>query len=284
MKTFLLGPGCQKGGTTWLYQYLKSSPQFTHGYRKEYHVFDAALLASERRTLEMVIGKAEESLATLRKGEKGGADVLHRMSMVANPHYYFEFFAGLLAQREGSRLAGDFTPDYALLSAEQFRAIARGFEKRGIRAAAVFLLRDPVERTWSHIRMQSARQPERFNQPTELVLKSLYADPVYSLRNNYQDTVRALDEAFGSNVHYEFYEQLFTDQAIEAVCRFAGIDSHQADFSKVLNSEVKSIDQLPEHIVREVADHYRHVYQAVAERFPAVDLRALWPSAKFVLD
>ena len=44
-KTFLLGVGCQKGGTTWLYDYLATSPQFKHGHRKEYHVFDAIDLA-----------------------------------------------------------------------------------------------------------------------------------------------------------------------------------------------------------------------------------------------
>ncbi|MCD4524611.1 sulfotransferase [Nocardioides sp. cx-173] len=284
MKTFLLGPGCQKGGTTWLYQYLKASPQFAHGYRKEYHVFDARDLPSESRTREKVIRLAEESIELLRRGETGAADVLHRLSMVANPRFYFDYFTGLLHQRDDHLVTGDFTPDYALLSVAQMRTIRRGFERRGVRAAAVFLLRDPVERTWSQVRMQDAREPGRFSEPSEVVLQRRHADPVYALRNQYQDTVRVLDEVFGEDVHYEFYERLFTDRAVGAICRFAGIDQHPGDFGTVLNSAGRSTAAVPEDITREVAERYRHVYTAVAARFPDTDLRELWPSARFVLD
>ena len=40
---------------------------------------------------------------------------------------------------------------------------------------------------------------------------------------------------------------------------------------------------LAEDTVRTVAEHYRGVYRAVAERFPAVSLADLWPSSRFVL-
>ena len=39
--TFLLGVGCQKGGTAWMHRYLEASPQCDPGFRKEYHVWDA---------------------------------------------------------------------------------------------------------------------------------------------------------------------------------------------------------------------------------------------------
>ena len=283
MKTFLLGPGCQKGGTTWLYQHLKASPQFAHGYRKEYHVFDTRDLPSETWTRRRVIDLAEESLAALRRGEPGAADVLHRMSMVANPRFYFDYFAGLLAQRPESRATGDFTPDYALLPAARLRAIRRGFERRGVRAAAVFLMRDPVERTWSQIRMRAARLPESFAAaPAHVVLSEQHDHPTYALRNRYHDTVRALDEAFGQDVHYELYERLFTAEAVGQVSRFAGMDPHEADFDRITNAS-GTLAGPPEDVVRRVALHYADVYRGVAERFPDLDLREWWPSAHHVL-
>ncbi len=55
-KTFLLGVGAQKAGTTWLHRYLADSQQVVRGYRKEYHVFDSSDLADEpwrERNLDM---------------------------------------------------------------------------------------------------------------------------------------------------------------------------------------------------------------------------------------
>ena len=55
-RTFLLGVGAQKAGTTWLHKYLTASPQMVRGYRKEYHVFDSSDLADEpwrERNLDM---------------------------------------------------------------------------------------------------------------------------------------------------------------------------------------------------------------------------------------
>ena len=37
---FLLGTGCQKGGTAWLHDYLGSSTETDLGFMKEYHVWD----------------------------------------------------------------------------------------------------------------------------------------------------------------------------------------------------------------------------------------------------
>jgi len=39
-KTFLLGLGHQKCGTTWLHEYLDGYPFFEKGFAKEYHVWD----------------------------------------------------------------------------------------------------------------------------------------------------------------------------------------------------------------------------------------------------
>jgi hypothetical protein len=40
-KTFILGVGAQKGGTTWLHRQLNKNKNIDLGFRKEYHIFDA---------------------------------------------------------------------------------------------------------------------------------------------------------------------------------------------------------------------------------------------------
>lgn len=39
-RTFILGLGHQKCGTSWLHKYLCHSDQFAEGYSKEFHVWD----------------------------------------------------------------------------------------------------------------------------------------------------------------------------------------------------------------------------------------------------
>lgn len=41
MKTFLLGVGCQKDGTTWVHDYLSTHRKVDMGFEKEYHIIDA---------------------------------------------------------------------------------------------------------------------------------------------------------------------------------------------------------------------------------------------------
>ncbi len=281
-KTFLLGTGCQKGGTTWLFRYLKESPQYVRGYMKEYHVFDALDLESEHLTRNRIMKKAEQALAATRAGERPQAWALHRMSMYANPTLYYDYFSGLLMTRPEGRLTADMTPDYGMLPVERFRDIRQGFARRGVRTVSILLMRDPVERIWSHIRMQAQRFPKMFDQPLPDALRERYADPNYAMRTRYDRTIAALDEAFEPDeLYFGFYEDLFSEQRVREVCSFVGIDFMPPDLDLRRNASERPGD-LPEDTVREVAGHFSDVYDAVATRFPDVDLAALWPSAGYV--
>jgi hypothetical protein len=282
-KTFLLGTGCQKGGTTWLFKYLKRSPHFVRGYMKEYHVFDALDLESEQLTRNRIFKKAEEALAAGREGGKVRAMALHRMAMYGNPELYYDYFAGLLMTRPTGRLTADMTPDYGMLPVERFRDVRRGFAERGVRTVSVMSLRDPVDRVWSHIRMQAQRFPTMFDQPLAEVLLERHHHDNYALRTRYDHTIAALDDAFDpGDLHFVFYEDLFTEDRIRGICAFLGIDHVEPDFEVRSNASARPTDGLPDDVVRTVARHFAEVYDAVAARFPEVDLAALWPSARWV--
>jgi hypothetical protein len=282
-KTFLLGAGCQKGGTTWLFRYLKSSPQYVRGYMKEYHVFDALDLESEQLTRKRILRKATEAVAAVREGGKVNAMALHRMSMYGNPQYYYDYFAGILTTRPGGRVTADMTPDYGMLPASRFQEIRAAFDARGVRTVSVLLMRDPVQRIWSHLRMQAQRFPTMFDQPLPEVLLERHVDDNYALRTRYDRTIAALDEAFEQDQLYlGFYEQLFTERSTREICDLLGIDYVDPDFDVRRNASVAPTEELPDDTVRTVAHHFAEVYDAVATRLPGVDLEALWPSARYV--
>lgn len=280
-RTFVLGVGAQKAGTTWLYRYLQESPEFVAGYRKEYHVFDTLDLASESWTRNRIITLAESALTDLREGRPADAAVLHRMSMYGNPAYYYDYFAALLQQEPDRHVTADVTPAYALLSVGRLREIRQEFADRGVRAVAVFLMRDPVDRIWSQLRMQHQRKAAPGDPSAEQRVLEQYAEPQYAARSEYHRTIEALDEAFGDDVHYDFYERLFTPEAVAGLCEAVGISMHPPALERRRNEAPAEAD-LPDSTQRTVATHLSEVYRRVAERFPDVDLAAIWPSARHV--
>jgi hypothetical protein len=262
--TFLLGLGAQKAGTAWLHRYLESSPQCDPGFRKEYHVWDAVDLPSGRVVRERI--------------EKQGGD---RARFLVEPDHYFEYFTGLLAG--GARLTADITPAYAGLSAERLGAVRDGFSSRGARPVAVYLMRDPVERIWSAVRMDVRRQGSTHPGAVENRLKVVSDDDQYDRRTRYDATIDRVDEVFGRDgAFYGFYERLFDAGTLRDLCAFLGIDFHEPDLGREVNVSPKDDGELSEDTVRALVRRFAPVYAAVAARFPEVDLPAIWPSARFL--
>jgi len=282
--TFLLGTGAQKGGTSWLHDHLAASPQCATGYRKEYHVFDALDLPGEQWMRDRIAMRARREGRRAVDGEPVDANGLHRAAMLYDTDFYFDYFLGLLSRDPAYSLALDMTPDYAMLSAQRLTWIREQFAARGVRTVSVFLMRDPVERIWSHLRMEKSRRPERLSGDSASYVRELYAAPTYALRTRYDQTLTALEEGFEPDeVHVGFYEQLFTTEQVDAISRLVGIETRAPQFDVRVNASPKAAEELPPDTVRTVALHYREVYVAVARRFPEVDLPTLWPSSRYVL-
>ncbi len=264
--TFLLGVGCQKGGTAWLFHYLESSAQVDPGFRKEYHVWDALDLPSG-------------GLARQRIENQGG----ERAAFLRDPERYFDYFTGLLG-RDGTRLTADITPGYAALSTERLAMIRAGFEDRGVRPVAAFLLRDPVERVWSAARMDVRRRGAEATEDPETWISRMYVRPMYADRTRYDLTMAALEQAFPrSAIFYGFYERLFSADTLRPLCELLGIDFHEPDVDRQVNVSPKAEGAtLPEETRRTIARHFAPVYDAVQLRFPDLDLSALWPSARLL--
>jgi hypothetical protein len=285
-RTFLLGVGAMKAGTTWLHDYLAASPQCQPGVRKEYHVFDSLDLAKEPYLLHRVVEKAHASLDEVARARPTDPTYLVQAAMIADEELYFDYFTALFARDPATRLTLDITPGYALLSSERLAGIRSSFERRGVRAVAAYLLRDPVERIWSQVRMQKRRRPDNNPGTAEELVGQRYAEPAYAERTRYEATVQALDEAFGELAHFAFYEELFDPAtaatAIAGLSGLLGIDYRDPDLDARFNVSPRTAE-LPEATVREVAEHFRPTYEFVASRFPDRDLSRLWPSARFIL-
>lgn len=281
--TFLLGVGCQKGGTAWLHRYLAASPECDPGFRKEYHVWDTLDLpdmAHFRTRLGRRVRRAGDQVA---KGRAADADTLRLATFLSEPEAYYDYFE-LLLRRPGIRLTADITPAYAGLSVERLAAIRDGFERRGIRVAPVFLMREPTERIWSVVRMYQQRNPERFPGRSEERVERVFDKPRIESQTRYEQTMARVEEVFGpEGACYALFEELFEPATVDRICGFLGIRPHDPDFDRRVNASPKAQgDGLPEQVTRRVAEHYRATYDAVADRFGPDVVRRRWPSSRLL--
>lgn len=149
-KTSSAGPdflcvGAQKAGTGWLYEQLRSHPDFWMPPLKELHYFDRHWRS------QRAVAKAEGRVAAARKAAHDARDFrfLELMeSLSARSEIDLNKYAELFSPK-GPLLSGDITPGYSTLEDDVIERIIGRFPD----AKVFFLARDPVERAWSHLSM-----------------------------------------------------------------------------------------------------------------------------------
>lgn len=269
-KTFILGLGAQKTGSSWLHRQLANYPHARVGLMKEYHVWDAIGVPSYRDFLGRDTFSRDPAQKTLRT------------RLQADPEAYFNHFAELLA-RDGVTLTCDLTPGYAALPAEVLARIRDGFGRRGIAVKAVFHMRDPFERCWSVVRMarrNAASEGGLKNRAKGFVPEALHLalndrKPRFQHATNYAATLQALSRAFASeDVYVGIYETMFTPKQLESLGAFLGVTFATGAEGQRANATRKSAE-IPLWLRRRVVQHYAHVYDYCAQHYP--ETRDLWP-------
>jgi hypothetical protein len=141
--------GAQKAGTSWLDVMLRQHPSIFLPPMKEVHFYDFIYLPEHRRWIR---SSFEKHLR--RHGARGGlADYFARLA--ALPRRQDAWYAAVFDHPDAAgRVTGEVTPAYSILPAE---GVARA---RATNPAMkiVFIVRDPVDRALSHLRMAANRR------------------------------------------------------------------------------------------------------------------------------
>ena len=271
-KTFLLGVGAQKAGTTWLHEELCKNDCFNPGFAKEYHTFDS-IYASEFINLPSHWEKRLSGLsgATDRRSNRHRSELLKRLLFASDSEAYFDYFDYLSIREENHVLVGDITPCYTLLSKEAFKAIRSGLASRGFDIKVLLLMRDPVERIWSALRMKHRRNKDKFSNVTpeefEIKLTQFYSRKSTYRRTDYERAINNLESVFRPHeIHYDFYERLFTEATFKRFENFVGFDLKLPDFNNFVNASPKQNLITPK-LTRTIAKHYQSTYDFVENKF-----------------
>ena len=240
MSVVFLCVGAAKAGTSWLHRQLSAHPECHFRTIKELHYFDA--MDNDRVGRQLQHHRAQQ-IGLLERVSSGGAsaseeqarrladrsdwiDVLERKREDV-PSYldYLHKDAG------DARLVGEMTPAYALLSEARLRQMAG----MAVDVRFLYLLRDPVERLWSHVRMIASRR-DADGLVSERRCGNILARTIrgeesqIAMRSDYASAIARLTAAIPvGRLLIEVFEEMVSGEGLARICDFLGLSRIASD-------------------------------------------------------
>ena len=280
--TYLFGVGATKAGTTWLYRYLAGHPDCHLRSVKELHYFDALEGGFDRqikvnrdkvaRHAERLAGVAGGKAAQLRQSL---ADLRDWLAVLDRRCEDLPAYRAYLETGRGTRrLVGDITPAYSGLPVDRLQTMAA--LSGDVRF--VYLLRDPLARFWSHVRMVASRsragQQDLAGECARVFDRVLAGEPSdIANRSDYKGALERLDAAVDPRrLLVMFMDQLISLPGVARLCGFLGIGVHGANVAARIH-EGAPLAMTSAQAAR-ARDWLAPQYSYVAARFP--EMPATW--------
>lgn len=282
--TYAFCLGATKAGTSWLHAQLAAHPDCALRTIKEYHYFTkvrpadfAAAIAANDLEIARLTAKsgaqwqAGDAWAARHITDLTDYNALLR-SGVQDRAGFADLLRGAGTGTESGRVCGDFTPAYALLPEKALAGIA-AFAPG---ARAIYLIRDPVARLWSHVRMIAARaRPADLTAAATALLTRILDGATdaeakgVTTRGDYAAIIPRLARAFAPpRLLVMFYEDMLTGPGYARLCDFLGIAHRPPEFSRTVHGGTPAL--LAQDLCHRAAGFLRPQYDFIAQRFPAL--------------
>lgn len=282
--------GLQKAGTSWLYDQLQFHPDFWMPPIKELNFFFSQFRRVRRLGREAM--EATETMAESNaKRIKSGRRPLDQRDVA-----FFQAFNLAVRQKErkvddyarlflpkGNQLSGDVTPRFSVLNRKQIGPIAARFPSTKI----VLMLRDPVERAWSHWRMKIARGKIPASDEQNVRALERFFDHRFSDAVSFPTKIAARwRDAFGEDsVHHFFLEEIAKSPDAtrdRLITLLGGNPKKSSSFDPGYNRKAKLEKQAPQRSA-EVQAFMRDRFETERRRCAKIfgGPANLWPDAPY---
>jgi hypothetical protein len=237
MQTFLAPPrfliciGAQKAGTTWLAQQLRSHPEFSLPPQKEISYFDSVHVGYSTRLRQKKLARLAQTLSELAEDDTNlSAAQAYNLrwqlnySVVGRDEHSDQWYWSLFRDIDHEKVTGDFSPNYSLLPEEGIRHM----KACAPHAKLFFVLRNPVERTWSGALYALRGQIETKDQlPTPQRIRAATCSDIQKSFSDYRGIIQAYEAVFGENsLNFLFYDDLKNNPLafLKMFCESADVD------------------------------------------------------------
>jgi Sulfotransferase family len=157
--------GAQKAGTSWLDRMIRQHPDVWMPPLKELQFFNHLFVDSDRKWTEWAIRNDVRqkilSHVDSNRGHQVDFNYLQYLIDMGSREVFTESWYRRIFERPGAqgKLVGEITPGYCTIPVEGMRFLYRTM--RSVRI--IYIIREPLERTLSHLRMEAT--PPRRNPP-----------------------------------------------------------------------------------------------------------------------
>ncbi|MGB1235604.1 MAG: sulfotransferase [Planktomarina sp.] len=241
-RRLLICPGATKAGTSWLYRWLSGHSDCHLKAVKELHYFSSDTPDEIQKRVDVLSRQVANFEGQLLEAQAASQDwkVRNMMRRITDTN---GLIATLQSDRsdlapytdyvgqgaEAAQVVGDITPAYATLDTDKLSKILE--TKMDVRV--LFLVRDPLDRLWSHVRMHAKRYlregqtvVEKSARVLDRIMNKDHESHITD-RGDYVGIIGRLQAAFGDKLHVAYAENLSTEVGQKDICRFLGI-AHEA--------------------------------------------------------
>lgn len=272
-----IGIGAQKAGTSWLYYNLKKIKGFDLPIIKELHYFDrdttypSPNFLSKTNVWRRILNKnyVVEALKKirLRAKLKDWSGVKFYIKWYFS-NYTDDWYLSLFNNLNGYK--GEISPSYSILEEKDIRRMY----KLAPNAKLVFLLRNPIDRAWSHYRFAKEKNFIKF--PTSIenhssVIKFM-EDEEQVLRSDYLRTMENFSSIFPKNqILICFYDsitdnpELLMRNILEFICEDNSITYSYSNLSKIYNKS--TFIKCPKNIEDYLKEKYHNQIKTLADQY-----------------
>lgn len=271
-----LGIGAHKSGTSWLYRNLMQIQEFSLPQIKEIHYFD-------RSRDYLSPNELSETQLKTRIWQKNYIPHAIRKILVSAirqdwklsrfymnwffSNYSDQWYLSLFKDFEG--YTGEITPSYSILNEEDIRRIYRLLPD----VRLVLMLRNPIERAWSHYRV-GTKKIDNFNfdnVPDDDVIKFMESEG-QSLRSDYIRTIDNFTKVFPKEqILIGFYDAvadnptMLIKDILKHICGDVPISINHLDLQRVFNKSRKI--GRPKEIDDYLKNRYHDQIKELSERY-----------------
>ena len=234
MSVVFLCVGAAKAGTSWVHRQLSGHPECHFRALKELHYFNALDGRFLKREYVKHNGWQQDLRARVDLGEAGPTEQQSRrladraawLDVLALGREDRDAFLGYLQEGAGAaKVVGEMTPAYALLSTERLTGMARMAPD----VRFLYLLRDPVERLWSHVRMIAGRRDPggevTQTRCTSILNRTIGGEETQIVRRaDYAGAIERLTSAIPpAKLLSDVFEEVGAGEGLNRICDFLGI-------------------------------------------------------------
>jgi hypothetical protein len=259
-----IGIGAGKSGTTWLYSNLSHHPDVWMPPVKEVQYFNELYIPGHRdwtgEHRRLHAGRIIINQVRDRSVEQLNFDRLMQLIDFAAGQPDDDWYGRIFSRAPYNKICGEITPEYCLLP----HAGISHLLNLNRRVRLILILRDPIERTWSHIRMILRRSagndtvtPRRIWELPDVPWRSKY-DEILTRWKNHCRTEDLLVGFLTDSVMF-----------LQEVCKFLHLNFEARFFPRATELvHVGQQEPLPEDLYAELRAYYEPVYRYMAREFP----------------